>query len=196
MVGKRIGDRRVQKTRNLLRIALASLVQEMDYDAISVKQILDRANVGRSTFYMHYRDKDELLVSGMLDLLREVQVPPTASKLDRHGEIIAFSLPVFEHVEKQLSMRRSKMGSKGRATLHEQLQTILGEMIEDRIKAAFSAHRKPGKGIPPDLLASFVASTFVLVLNWWVEGDKPPSAQEANSIFQALVVPALTAAAE
>lgn len=50
--------------------------------------------------------------------------------------------------------------------------------------------------MPPDLLASFVASTFVLVLNWCVEGDKPLSAQTANDIFQSLVLPALTAAAE
>ena len=196
MVGKRIQDRRVQKTRDLLQGALAALVQEMDYDAISVKQILDRANVGRSTFYMHYRDKDELLASSMLDLLRKTQAPPTASGLERQGEIIAFSLPVFDHVQEQLSMRRSKMGSKGRAALHEQLQTILAEMIEDRIKVTFSSYAKQENGVSPDLLASFVASTFVLVLNWWVEGDKPLSAQAANDIFQSLVLPVLAAAAE
>lgn len=56
-------DRRVQRTQNLLHQALASLVLEKDYDSISVKEILDRANVDRSTFYMHFRDKDELLVS-------------------------------------------------------------------------------------------------------------------------------------
>lgn len=149
MVGNRIRDRRVQKTRDLLRGALASLVQEMDYDAISVKQILDRANVGRSTFYMHYRDKDELLASSMLDMLRAMQTAPAASRLERQGEIIAFSLPVFEHVQEQLSMRRSKMGSKGRAALHEQLQAILAEMIEDRIKVTFSSHAKRGMGCPP-----------------------------------------------
>jgi AcrR family transcriptional regulator len=196
MIGNRIRDRRVQKTRDLLRGALASLVQEMDYDAISVKQILDRANVGRSTFYMHYRDKDEPLASSMLDMLRAMQAPPAASRLERQGEIIAFSLPVFEHVQEQLSTRRSKMGSKGRAALHEQLQTILAEMIEDRIKATFSSHAKRANGISPDLLASFVASTFVLVLNWWVEGDKPLSAQTADDIFQSLVLPALAAAAK
>ena len=196
MVGKRIGDRRVQKIRDLLQGALASLVQEMDYDAISVKQILGRANVGRSTFYMHYRDKDELLASGMLDILRKMQELPGASRIEPHREIIAFSLPVFQHVQEQLSLRRSKMGIKGRAALHEQLQTILAEMIEDRIKAAFSSHAKQGKGMPPNLLASFVASTFILVLNWWVEGDELLSAQEANDIFQSAVLPALTAAAE
>ena len=54
-------DRRVQKTQDLLHGALASLIHEKSYDAIVVKEILARANVGRSTFYTHFRDKDELL---------------------------------------------------------------------------------------------------------------------------------------
>jgi len=59
---KQVNDRRIQKTKNLLHQALGSLIREKPYDAIVVKEILDRANVGRSTFYTHFRDKDELLV--------------------------------------------------------------------------------------------------------------------------------------
>src|SRR5215470_5181989 len=62
-------DRRVQKTQDLLRNALVSLLAQKPYDAIVVKEILDRANVGRSTFYMHFRDKDDLLVSGIHEML-------------------------------------------------------------------------------------------------------------------------------
>ncbi len=63
----------MQKTQAVLHEALALLLREKAYDSISVKEILDRANVGRSTFYMHFRDKDDLLVSGMRDMLRAVQ---------------------------------------------------------------------------------------------------------------------------
>jgi len=55
---KWIKDRRVQKTRTLLHEALVSLIREKPYDEMVVKEILDRANVGRSTFYTHYRNKD------------------------------------------------------------------------------------------------------------------------------------------
>jgi AcrR family transcriptional regulator len=71
--GHPVTGRRIQKTQNLLREALVSLIHEKNYDAIVVKEILDRANVGRSTFYTHFRDKDELLVSGIHDMLRSVQ---------------------------------------------------------------------------------------------------------------------------
>ncbi|MGE5109488.1 MAG: TetR/AcrR family transcriptional regulator [Acidobacteriaceae bacterium] len=59
----------MQKTQNLLRDALVALISEKPYDSIVVKEILDRANVGRSTFYMHFRDKDDLLLSGIQQML-------------------------------------------------------------------------------------------------------------------------------
>src|SRR5258708_5227750 len=76
-----VKDRRVQKTRKFLHDALVSLIHEKSYETISVKEILDRANVGRSTFYMHFRDKDELLVSGMHDMLRSIhhEAPPSSA---------------------------------------------------------------------------------------------------------------------
>ena len=70
---EQVKDRRIQKTKSLLHEALGSLIREKPYDAIVVQEILDRANVGRSTFYMHFSDKDDLLVSGIHDMLRSVQ---------------------------------------------------------------------------------------------------------------------------
>ncbi len=57
-------DRRVARTRQLLRDALVSLILERGYDEVTVQDVLDRANLGRSTFYAHYRNKDDLLFSG------------------------------------------------------------------------------------------------------------------------------------
>lgn len=62
---KRNPDRRIQRTRSLLHEALVGLLHENAYDEIAVQDILNLANVGRSTFYMHFRDKDDLLVSGI-----------------------------------------------------------------------------------------------------------------------------------
>src|SRR3954469_23951916 len=63
-------DRRVRRTRRLLREALLALVLEKGYEAVTVQDVLDRADVGRATFYAHFRDKDDLLISGA-DELRE-----------------------------------------------------------------------------------------------------------------------------
>src|SRR5687768_16310564 len=68
--GPETADRRVKRTRASLRDALIGLAAEKPYGAIAVKEILDRANVGQSTFYTHFRDKDELLLSGIHEILR------------------------------------------------------------------------------------------------------------------------------
>src|SRR5262245_55450719 len=76
---KRVKDRQIQKTKNLLHEALGSLIREKPYDEIVVQEILDRANVGRSTFYMHFGDKDDLFVSAIHDMLGPVQTPMEAA---------------------------------------------------------------------------------------------------------------------
>ncbi|MEJ2354006.1 MAG: TetR/AcrR family transcriptional regulator, partial [Anaerolineales bacterium] len=65
-------DRRVQRTRQLLNDALMSLIVEKGYDSITVQNIIDRANLGRSTFYAHYQDKDDLLLSGIEDVVHSL----------------------------------------------------------------------------------------------------------------------------
>src|SRR5258708_39605550 len=92
----RVPDRRVARTHQLLRDALHSLIREKDYDSIVVKEILDRANVGRSTFYTHFNDKDALLVSGIYDMLRSVQSTAPSCSRKRRKKMVWFSLPIFE----------------------------------------------------------------------------------------------------
>jgi len=63
-------DRRVRRTRDVLGDALIALIQEKEFESISVQEVLDRAGVGRSTFYAHYRDKNDLLLSDVEDFLQ------------------------------------------------------------------------------------------------------------------------------
>jgi len=189
---KNIKDRRIQKTQDLLRGALVSLIGEKPYDSIVVKEILDRANVGRSTFYMHFRDKDDLLVSGIHDMLRPVQTP-TLSSGRRHERILWFSLPVFEYHHQHRHTGGDRIGTRGRAVLHEHLRKVLADIIADVVSKDFRAGRKFARRIPAELLSEYVASTFVLVLNWWLEKKMPLPPKEINDIFRRLTLPIVTA---
>jgi AcrR family transcriptional regulator len=186
-------DRRVQKTQRLLREALGSLVLEKVYDAISVKEILDRANVGRSTFYMHFRDKDELLVSGIHEMLHPLRSKEPPSPARGSEAIIWFSLPIFEHIYQHRRTGKSKIGTKGRAIIHEHLRKVLVELIADDVKKYFQSRRKAAGCRSPDLLVQYVASTFILVLNWWLENRAPLPPKEADGLFRSLILPTLGA---
>ena len=187
-------DRRVARTQKLLREALHSLIREKDYDSIVVKEILDRAEVGRSAFYMHFRDKDDLLASSIHDILGSV--PSDHSKAGDHRDksILAFGLPIFEHLDRHRRSGGLRLGPRGRAVLHAHLQRVLIELITQSVKGNLERKRKTTGPIPQALLVQFVASTFILVLNWWLDYKSPLSPAEANSIFQTLVRPTLVAA--
>ena len=192
---KRAKDRRIQKTKNLLHEALSSLIREKPYEAIVVQEILDRANVGRSTFYTHFRDKDELLISGIRDILSVLprELPYTGKRYER---IISFSLPIFEHIHRHRRTSRARMGVRGRAIIHEQLQKVLAGRIASDLRKDCQSRKLSGQIPADDLLVQYVASTFVLVLNWWVDSRDPLPPDEIDRLFRTLVLPALAANCE
>jgi AcrR family transcriptional regulator len=192
----RVQDRRIQKTQRLLHEALFSLIHEKSYDAIVVKEILDRANVGRSTFYTHFRNKDELLVSGIHDMLRSVESagrPPSATRYER---ILWFSLPIFEHISYYRRAGRVRIGTRGRGIMHEYLQHVLAELMAEDVRTELQRRREKVGQVPPDLFVQYVASTFILVLHWWVDSRSPLPPKDVNDVFRALVLPTMTAALE
>jgi len=181
---RRTKDRRIQKTQALLRGALGALIREKPYEDIVVKEILNRANVGRSTFYTHFADKDELLLSCIHDMLRPAQ--PSGP--------LWFSLPIFEHIESHRRTGQATMGPEGRQAVHEHLQHAIVDLIETEVRAACSRGSRTARHSSPDLLVRWIASTFVLVLNWWVESESPLPAREADGLFRALIEPSLAEA--
>ncbi len=190
-VPDRVPDRRVARTQKLLRDALHSLIRERDYDSIAVKEILDRANVGRSAFYTHFRDKDELLASSIYDILGSVPSSHPQAGDGLNERILWFSLPIFEHHDRHRRAGELKLGPRGRAILHGQLQKVLVELIAEDIRKSLQGRRKAAGLIPPELLGRYVASTFILVLNWWVESRNPLPAKEVNDLFRTLILPTL-----
>ena len=188
MARKRVVDRRIQKTQSLLHQALVSLIREKSYDAIAVKEILDRANVGRSTFYTHFRDKDELLISGIHEMLHTVKSALPASSARGHEKFLRFSLPIFEHHDQHRRTAGARMGTRGRAIVHEHLRKVIAELIADEVKRDHPGRRSTAAHIPPDLLVQYVASTFILVLNWWLDSRSPLRPNEVNDLFRSIVL--------
>jgi hypothetical protein len=116
-------------------------------------------------------------------------VPPVKP----HEAIVRFSLPIFSHIEEHRRGGQATMGSPGRLVLHEHLQQAIIELIEDDVRAAVRRRGATGP-LSTDLLVRWIASTFVLVLNWWVESDRAIPARDADRLFRGLVEPALAQA--
>jgi AcrR family transcriptional regulator len=187
-------DRRVQRTRRLLHKALMSQILEKKYESITVQEILDRADVGRSTFYTHFHDKDELLVSGfenVKSLLKSAQT--TAKELPGkfHEKIIGFSLPMFEHAHEYRSVNRALLGSTAETVVRRQIHSALEGIIGPEVQAAMQRRKHADCAVSPELLTHFLVSTYISVLTWWLNTRHPIPPKEIHKAYQQLVLPCL-----
>ncbi len=171
-------DRRVRRTRKLLKDALIELTLEKGYDAITVQDILDKADVGRSTFYTHFNSKDDLLIG---------DAPFVHLKFDdvqKEGgeiEIIPSFLDMFEHVKKQNRLFRALMGGEGIVLAQRILLAHLRSAFEDRFnRLAEQGHRLP---LPTPVLTHFLTGGFMSLLVWWLDEGMPYSPAEMNEMF-------------
>jgi AcrR family transcriptional regulator len=191
---ERMPDRRVQRTRRLLHKALMSSVLEKKYESITVQEILDRADIGRSTFYTHFHDKDELLVSGfenVRNLLKAAQAAAVVTPAKSYEKIIGFSLPMFEHAFEYRAVNRALLGSSAEAVVRRQIHAALAGVIAQEVRLAMEKRKRGEWPVSPDLLTHFLVSTYVSVLTWWLNAKQPVAPREIDLEFRQLVLPCL-----
>ena len=184
---------RIQKSRKLLHQALISLIQEKNYESITVQQILDRAGVGRSTFYMHFRDKDELLVMGfehLRQMLHDIQIK-TPAAAQSYEKVIGFSLAMFEHLYEYRNEWKALSGSQAGVIVRQSIQDMISGLIEREFKAGFQKHKSADSAIPSELFVHYLASTFTSVTSWWLNSKNPLTPDSVNHIYRALVTQSL-----
>lgn len=188
-------DRRVRRTRQLLHEALIELILEKGYEAVTVQDIIDRADVGRSTFYAHFLDKQQLLMSG-LEQLRQflAQQQRTARTGSSHlGEpTLGFSLAMFQHAQSHHRVFRAMVGRQSGAIVQQQIQRILADLVREEMAPLLP--RGAAAPIPLDVVVEYTVNAFLGLLTWWLDQDTPCSPEEMDRMFRALTLPGISAA--
>jgi AcrR family transcriptional regulator len=171
-------DRRSQRTRQLLSTAFVQLLREKGYSAITVSNIIERADVGRSTFYSHYRDKDDLFVS---ELDRVIEV--LGDRIPMQKEMPFFpSLGLFRHIGEEYELYKALVWTPGIDLLIKHLQTSLRQRVEQGFHQTGRAF-----AIPIPILANFIAGSFVTLLKWWLENKMIYSPDQMDEMFKNLI---------
>jgi|SRR5579871_1132251 len=184
-VAKQPIDRRVARTRGALHQALLSLILEKGYEAISVEDVCERANIGRSTFYAHFTGKDDLKRSGLGHLRREL--------LERHRSASAsmptgirrlgFSLPMFEHARDHAHLYQALVGSKGGAIALDTIRQTLCDFVRNELATSVD---KDGTGIPREFVVQHIVGAYMAVLTWWLDGGAKLPPTRMDEFFQQL----------
>ncbi len=182
-------DRRSKRTRKLIGDALVSLILEKNYDSITVRDIVERANVGRSTFYAHYYDKDDLFRSEFEELLGVLG--SYSEHADQEGDQLVPSLDLFRHIQDHHHLYKALIWGQGIDLLYKTGQDILSSSIEANLRHLHSS--EDDWKVPLPILSNYMASTFLALLKWWLENNMPYSPERMDELFQRLVLPGVHA---
>ena len=188
-------DRRVQRTERLLREALFALIREKGFEKLSVQDIIDRANVGRATFYAHFENKQDLLLSGFDELrkaLRDRQREAHSSRTSVDEIVFAYSHDLLSHVNEYRHLYRAMAGKRSGAAVQNVLHKRTIDLGRDDLKAM--ARRADRPRVPDDAVVEFIAGGLFGQLMWWLSGKARLSVEELNALFRRFAIPAAKAA--
>lgn len=172
-------DPRAQRTRDRLGDALIALIQEKSFDGVTVQDVLDRAGVSRSTFYAHFRDKHDLLLSDVDAFADGVAMRLVRSR-DR-SERVAPVEELFAHVAEMAPLRRALANTQEFHDVWELVEAHLARGIEARLEQIARAGAiSPAQRAP---LAHAAAGSFMALLEWWLRASTPPTPREMDALF-------------
>lgn len=177
------------RTRTGLRDALLALMAERGWDDVSVQDICQRANVGRSTFYLHFQSKEELLEGGLADLCETLR-RHAASHDQGSRPPLAFARGLIEHVYEQRRLFRSVVGRRSghvvRTRFREMVLTLVKEELSDALASTW--HR--------DATIHYVTGGIVEFLAWLAEAKRAVPVSEIEKQLRHLVQSVLSSGAK
>jgi AcrR family transcriptional regulator len=174
---RRKTDRRILRTRDPLGDALVALMHENNFDEITVQDLLDRAGVGRSTFYVHYRDKQDLFISDVEDFFENF-----STALKRDGASPNRLLPVnelFTHIRQVREFYSAVVNSGKMNDVQALGRGFFARSIDERLLTA-------GLEIEPvrrSAQAHALAGSFFSLLDWWIDKGMKADPTEMDDLF-------------
>ena len=172
-------DPRVRRTKNQFEQALLTLLENSDYEKITVSQIAAKAGLNRATFYLHYEDKEDLLEQYLTKFLDEFQrsakIVPEEFRYDSHYAHPLF-IRMFEHMEKNIKFYQIMLSDLANSQIYFSIQSIISSFVQD----ASDYMHKDGitYKVPTDLSNAYVTSAYLGTILWWLENDMPYSPLE------------------
>ena len=188
---KPAADRRTARTRRALSSALLALMSERGWDDIGVQEICERANIGRSTFYTHFQNKDELLSGSFDDLRRGLLASARPQALSARtgatsrvtsGADMPFVLGLIEHAYENRRLFRTLIGRRSGHVVHQRFKQMLAALVDEQLAPV-------PPGVPRAAAVRWTAGALFELLCWWVESRSPAAPHELLEVFRQLSVP-------
>ena len=190
-------DKRTLRTRQALKNALLELMVEIGYEKTTVQRILERAGVGRATFYVHYRSKEDLLRRSLDGLGKDLTEECKPARLGRvqgghRGSVpLAFTLAFFRHVDSHRRLYRAVVGHESGLIVERQMRRLLAELVKPEVVFKDARRRN---SVEAEMAVQYVVGALMSVVIWWLDRDIKLSPDEMDHAFRNMVLPAIQSA--
>lgn len=179
-------DKRVERTRESLQKALIELIAERGYDSITIQDIVDRANLGRTTFYLHYNSKDELFMSCHEAIISEFHLG-LLHPLTRE-ELLSPQIPVpmtsaYRHLEEGRALLYPIFHGKDSQLILRQIRDRSAQEIEANLRTIFV---ETESAIPFEMLANYLVGAQIALMQWWLEKRRSHTSESLAQTFHRL----------
>lgn len=185
MTNSKSVDRRPLRTRRALRDALLSLLVDKGWDELSVQDICDRADIGRSTFYLHFPSKEELLRGSLDDLRGALNALAGEDGDTKSKRPLGFVHGLLAHLYEQRQLCRSIFGRRSAHTVQVRFREMVTKLVADNLAVLAPA------GWTRDAAVHYLAGALVEMLAWWIDSRPMRSIDEIEQLYLRLAEPAM-----
>lgn len=182
-------DRRSRRSRRLIADALMALLREKRYDRITVQEIIDRADVGRSTFYAQFRNKEDVLESELEHVFGQLHEQHLAFAQESSNHLLP-TLGLFQHIQETQSfyptLIRGLASDPHEAAVHRSLRDLALRQLAHATGSAPLA-------VPAEIVAEYLAGSLLTLAHWWLDHGSSYTPEQMEAVFQQLVMPGVHA---
>lgn len=181
---KQTNDRRTIRTKRLIRDAFTKLMEEKGFEGITIRDLTQKADINRGTFYLHYRDKYDLLEQSEAEILQDIEaiqkfakkIHPSEMLNNDFQEPLPFIMKLFEYIEENAEFIKVILGPKGDPAF----QVKIKEMMKKNMLQKIVEFKEEDTQVPVEFLISYVTSAYLGVIQQWLKSGLVHSPREMS----------------
>lgn len=183
---EKIADKRVARTKRVIRDALTQLMEEKGFEGITVRDLTEKAQINRGTFYLHYRDKYDLLEQSEEEILKGIAAitenidPVDAMAYTSNDEPFPIILKLFEFFQEHAEFLKVILGANGNASFQVKLKSFIKKIFYSKLVTKLDKERIQ---VPVEILLAYLSSAHLGVVQHWLETGMEKSPREITLIL-------------
>lgn len=182
-------DLRILRTKKMIFAAFMQLVEEEGFDAVTIQEIADKAMINRTTFYAHFKDKqdlyDQIFTTSMVPFLKILDGETISGNQIKLKTVTSLLTRLFTEIKANRQFYMLALDGANAMRLSELLHDLLAQHYAEIFDQLLITHNQ--KKIPTDFIISYMTSIFIGTVNWWVRADSDFSPEHMAKLVIQLV---------